>query len=193
MNIINVGNKRINAYVLADPQPKLLVDTGYPGTLTQFTNQCKSAGIDVAQIPLMMITHYHPDHAGLVQPLKALGCKLIVFTNQLNAVPDVRRMVKPQDHFVEIVMTDNIQLRLADSRVFFARLGIQGEVIGAPSHSEDSVALILDEGAAITGDLMPPVLAAPDAQSSWHDIKRHNVRRVYPGHGAMWRLDHARI
>ncbi len=193
MNIINVGNKRVNSYVLADPTPKLLIDTGYPGTLAQFTEQCKRTGVDVAKIPFIIISHFHPDHAGLVQQLKQLGSRLVVFENQLTAVADVRRMVTPKDHYVEIVETDNIRLRLSDSRALLAKIGIQGEIIATPSHTPDSIALILDDGAAFTGDLIPPILAAPDAQSSWHVIKRHNVRRVYPGHGVMWRLDHAQL
>lgn len=193
MNIINVGNHRVNSYVLMDPMPKLLIDTGYPGTLPQFTKQCQRAGIELASIPYFIITHYHPDHAGLAQQLKAMGCKLIVFTTQLTALVDVRKMVGPQDHYVEIVEGDNIRLRLADSRALLAKIGIQGEIIGVPTHSEDSIALILDEGAAFTGDLMPPVLSIADAVASWQKIREYKVRRIYPGHGSMWRLDHTTL
>ncbi len=72
MNIVNVGYRSTNYYVLADTQPRLLVDAGWPGTLSTMRASCKRMGIDLAAIPYQLATHYHPDHAGLVQELKKL-------------------------------------------------------------------------------------------------------------------------
>ena len=46
-------------------------------------------------------------------------------------------------------------LRFEESRSFFEGLGIEGEIIATPSHSEDSISVILDEGICLVGDLEP--------------------------------------
>jgi glyoxylase-like metal-dependent hydrolase (beta-lactamase superfamily II) len=185
MNIVNVGYDSTNYYVLADTSPRLLVDVGWPGTLPKLQHQCKRMGIQLTDIKYLLLTHYHPDHAGLAQELKRTGIKLIVLENQLSAIPVLRTYMKPQNNYVDIDLTDNINVSLDDSRAFLARLSIHGEIIATPGHSDDSVTLILDEGAAFTGDLPPPFMADETSiiQQSWQKIRAFGVKTVYPGHG----------
>ena len=42
-----------------------------------------------------------------------------------------------------------------ESRKFLSSIGIFGEIIHTPSHSEDSISLILDNGSCLVGDLDP--------------------------------------
>ena len=42
-----------------------------------------------------------------------------------------------------------------ESRSFLSCLGISDEIIHTPSHSEDSISLILDDGNCFVGDLEP--------------------------------------
>jgi glyoxylase-like metal-dependent hydrolase (beta-lactamase superfamily II) len=192
MNIVNVGYRSTNYYVLAGSAPRLLVDAGWPGTLATFQHTCKRMDIDLAAIPYQLATHYHPDHAGLVQNLKGLGVRLIVVDTQLAGIPLLRTYVKPQDQYEEITLGDNIVLSAAESRAFLARIGIQGEIISTPGHSDDSVTLILDDGSAFTGDLTVPQAARPDAmdlvRKSWEHIRAKGGRTIYPGHGPVGRL-----
>ena len=188
MNIVNVGYRSTNYYVLADSRPKLLVDAGWPGTLPEFQHACKRAGIDLASIPYILATHFHPDHAGLVQELKRLGAKLILLETQVAAVPLLKTQVKPQDHYVEITVTDNILLKIAESRAFLAKIGIGGEIVSTPGHSDDSVTLLLDAGAAFTGDLTAPPAADEVAQASWAKLRTLGAKTIYPGHGAVGTL-----
>jgi ribonuclease/clavin/mitogillin len=193
MNIVNVGYDSTNCYVLADKTPRLLVDVGWPGTLPKLQHQCKRMSINLSDIKHFLITHYHPDHAGLAQELKRIGCKLILMENQLSAVPTLKTFMKPESHYVDIDLTDNIVLTLGDSRAFWARLGIAGEIIGTPGHSDDSVTLILDEGVAFTGDLPHPLLITDEAKKtlheSWEKIRAFHVNTVYPGHGPIYRIN----
>lgn len=187
MNIVNVGYDSTNYYVLAAAKPLLLVDVGFPGTLPKLLHQCKRGGIQFGEIPYLLITHYHPDHAGLAEEVKRAGVKLIVLENQVAAVPLLRSYMKPGQNYLEINLADTITLAAADSRGFLSRLGIQGEIIATPGHSDDSVTLILDTGAAFTGDLTPP-FAATEAtmdtvSQSWAAIRALRARTIYPGHG----------
>lgn len=193
MNIVNVGYDSTNYYVLSDSKPRLLVDIGWPGTLPKFQRQFQRMDIKLSEISYCVATHYHPDHAGLAQDLKNMGIKLIVLENQVTTLPALKSYVKLSDNFVEIKTTDNTLLSFADSRTFLARLGIQGEIIPTPGHSDDSVTLILDNGSAFTGDLTYPLMASDDVNDavnqSWARIRSFKVKQVYPGHGPVWKLE----
>lgn len=183
MNVINVGYKSTNYYVLADRAPRLLVDAGWPGTLSHFQSVCRRAGVELTSIPYVLATHYHPDHAGLAQELKRLGLKLILVETQVAAVPLLRQQVKPTDGYVEITLADNALVTLADSRAFLKRIGVAGQIVSTPGHSADSVTLLLDDGAAFTGDLTAPMLAEGAALASWDRLRALGAKMVYPGHG----------
>lgn len=187
MNIVNVGYDSTNYYVLADTHPRLLVDAGWPGTLPKFRHACERMGVSLPDIKHFLVTHYHPDHAGLAQELKRLGLKLIVVDTQVSAIPVLRSYTKPRDNFVDIDLVDNIVLRVEESRAFLASIGIQGEIISTPGHSDDSITLVLDAGAAFTGDLTPPMMAPDEgenpARQSWETIRSLGVTTIYPGHG----------
>lgn len=192
MNIINVGYDSTNYYVVADTKPKLLIDVGWSGTLPKLQHHCKRVGISLPDIKHLLITHYHPDHAGLAQELKRIGLKLILLENQISAVPVLRTYMKPEHNYVDIDLTDNVVLKIEDSRAFLEKLGIQGAIIATPGHSDDSVTLILDEGTAFTGDLPHPLMVMDDseeAKASWNKIRALGVKTVYPGHGPVWQLD----
>ncbi|HEX2906720.1 MAG TPA: MBL fold metallo-hydrolase [Phototrophicaceae bacterium] len=191
MNIVNVGYDSTNYYVLADTRPRLLIDVGWPGTLPKLQHQCQRLGLPLADIKHFVITHYHPDHAGLAQELKRLGSQLIVLESQAAAVPILKTHMKPQHNYVPIDLADAIRLNLSDSRVFLAGLGIAGEMISTPGHSDDSVTVVLDEGRAFTGDLTHPLAIGENAilRQSWARIRALGVKTVYPGHGPVWQLE----
>jgi glyoxylase-like metal-dependent hydrolase (beta-lactamase superfamily II) len=115
MNILNVGYDSTNYYLLGS-NPPLLVDAGWPGTLPKFLNVLKRKGVSLQAIKYLLVTHYHPDHAGLAQELKREGLKLIVLENQRAAIPALGKYIKPEQHYVEISLHDNLDLNLDKSR-----------------------------------------------------------------------------
>jgi glyoxylase-like metal-dependent hydrolase (beta-lactamase superfamily II) len=187
MHIVNIGYRSTNYYVLADTAPRLLIDAGWPGTLATLQHTSTRMGLRLADIPYQLVTHYHPDHAGLAEELKRLGVRLLVLDTQLAGIPLLRTYVKPQDHYTEIQLTGNTLLTAAASRAFLAGIGVAGEILSTPGHSDDSVTLVLDEGAAFTGDLTPVSMVPPDpadqAYRSWQRLRALGVHTVYPGHG----------
>jgi ribonuclease/clavin/mitogillin len=186
LNIVNVGYDSTNYYVIETDKAKLLIDIGWPGTLPKLLHVLGRMGIPLSDITHLLVTHYHPDHAGLAQELKRKGVKLIVLENQVAAIPALKQYMKPKHNYVDIAPNDNIHVQTNKSRSFLRHLGIEGEIIITPGHTDDSVTLILDTGAAFTGDLPPASVAeclAPPVQQSWEQIRAHNVHVVYPGHG----------
>ena len=186
MQIVNVGYDSTNYYVLGAGTRRLLVDVGFPGTLPKLSAALKRKGIALQEIGYLLVTHYHPDHAGLAQELKAQGPRLMVLEQQRAAIPLLRRFMKPAHRYVEITLHDNLELAARESRAFLQRIGIAGEVVWTPGNSDDSVSLVLDEGAAFTGGLPPPGFVdeagSDGVQQSWDALRRLQVHTVYSGH-----------
>ncbi|MBI5824643.1 MAG: MBL fold metallo-hydrolase [Chloroflexi bacterium] len=187
MNIINVGYQSTNYYAIDIKGGKLLVDCGWPGTLPQFSKELKRKGNSIQDIKYLLVTHFHPDHAGMTQELKKLGAKHILLDVQADFVPQMTEFFKTKNHpYIPISTNDSINLQVGESRKFLAEINLQGEIIHTPGHSDDSVTLILDEGFAFTGDLQPAFMLAEDdliSRTSWDKIHEHRIKTLYPGHG----------
>jgi endoribonuclease LACTB2 len=188
VNIVNVGYDSTNYYVIGSGNSRLLVDVGWPGTLGKLMANLKRKGIAIGEIRYVLATHYHPDHAGLVQELKNKGVRLMVVEGQRDSIPALKQWMKPEMHYLDIDLRDNTAVSLAESRSFLAKLQIVGEIVNTPGHSNDSVTLILDSGDAFTGDLQSESRADESSiavvRDSWARIYALNARVIHPGHGA---------
>ena len=188
MNIVNLGYRSTNYYALPISAGRLLVDCGWYGLMGQFMAQFRRKGLDPAEVKYVLATHYHMDHAGLVNEFKRLGAKLILMESQTSAlVRGEPAMPAKPPLLITTSPAGNVLLRFAESRQFLASLGLAGEIVSTPAHSADSVSLVLDDGSAFTGDLPPRSLISDDdpaLKASWAELDRCNVMRVYPAHGA---------
>ena len=103
-----------------------------------------------------MATHYHPDHMGLIGQLVEQGVKLLLVDVQMDAV-HYSDGIFARDKIPYSVINEAgaTVISCAESRAFLSSLGISGEIIHTPSHSEDSITLILDDGSCFIGDLEP--------------------------------------
>lgn len=185
MKIVNVGYNSTNYYLLDNDKGKLLVDAGWPGTLPKLLHILKTKGINLQDIACFFVTHFHPDHAGLVQELKDAGGKFLLMEEQVSAVPLLRAMIKTEVAYRAIRPGGEIVLPAKDTRTFLQEFGMDGEIIHTPGHSDDGVTLILDSGEAFTGDL-PPEIMDPDnsaLRQSWNKLRALAIRKIYPGHG----------
>ncbi|MGE0463144.1 MAG: MBL fold metallo-hydrolase [Vicinamibacterales bacterium] len=187
VDIVNVGYRSTNYWVVGRGPSRLLVDLGWPGTMGTMMANLRRMGVPFEDVRYGFATHYHPDHAGLAQELKQAGMPLVVLEEQVEAFPRLAALTKPRDGYVDITPHDNLVLSCADSRALLARIGLSGQVVHTPGHSDDSVSLLLNDGAAFTGDLTPPGLACGgDVQvvrASWRRLKDLGATRVYPAHG----------
>ena len=81
----------------------------------------------------------------------------------------------------------------AESRAVLKTLGVDGEILRTPSHSEDSVSLLLDDGSCLVGDLEPlAYLAGYDEnaalKSDWEQILCRHPKRILYAHANEQRL-----
>ena len=187
MKKLRYGNT--NTFFLEGSQGGLLIDTDMVGTLPLFFRAIKAAGIDFRDITYVLATHYHPDHIGLMGELQKLGVTLLLV--------DVQR---PSVHFADDIFARDRKLRYVpidetaarviscgESRSFLHSIGIEGEIIYTPSHSEDSISLILDDGTCIVGDLEPLEYLAgyggnPALEQDWARIISCHPGRILYAH-----------
>lgn len=167
---------------------RLLVDTDYAGTMPAFYRALKANGIRAESITHVMATHFHPDHCGLIGELQKRGVRLILPEIQKEAVhfPDY---IFKRDGIsyvpVDEGTADNISIE--SGRDYLRTLGIEGEIVSTPSHSRDSISLILDDGDCIVGDLQPReyiVCYDEDTglKADWYVIMNHRPKRILYAH-----------
>ena len=179
-----------NTYFIRGAKGSILLDTDYAGTLQMFYKAIKANGISLKDITYILATHYHLDHMGLIGEFVNMGVKFLVMDTQV-----------PNLHFSDKIFSREKNLRFLpsvpeekaeviackDSRAFLAALGIDGEIISTPSHSEDSIALVLDSGDCFVGDLEP--MEYMDGyeensalQSDWEKVMSFCPNVIHYGH-----------
>lgn len=181
-----------NTFFIRGEKGGLLIDTDWAGTLPAFYKTIKANGIKVSDITFVLTTHWHPDHMGLVSELMKQGVKLLL--------PDVQ---KEYVHFSDgIFARDGMPYQPVDetlatviscreSRDVLARMRISGEIIHTPSHSKDSISLILDNGDCFAGDLesFGNIEAYEDnakLKADWDLILSFGPKKVYFAHRPDW-------
>lgn len=83
-------------------------------------------------------------------------------------------------------------ISFAESRAVLERMGLAGEILPTPGHSDDSISLLLDDGSVFTGDLTRPGFISREdptvVLASWRLLRGRGAVRVYPGHGPIWEM-----
>ena len=179
-----------NTYFIRGAKGNILLDTDYAGTLPMFYKAIKANGISIKDITFVLVTHCHPDHMGLIGELVSMGVKFLVMDTQvpnLHFSDDIFRRDQTL-RFLPSVPEDKAEvIACKDSRAFLAALGIDGEIVSTPSHSEDSITLALDSGDCFVGDLEPMEFMDgyeenKALQSDWEKVMSFSPRVIHYGH-----------
>ena len=193
MIILKYGNT--NTFFIQGNTGGLLVDTDYCGTLPAFYKVLKQNGVKLKDIEYVAATHYHPDHAGLIGELMKQGVKLLLVDVQKDSV-HCSDYIFERDKlpYSPIDESKATVISCAESRNFLKRMGIPGEIIYTPSHSEDSISLVLYDGDCLVGDLEPYdyIEAYGDhvkLSSDWERILAFQPKRIYYAHRPERRMD----
>ena len=197
-NCIKLRYGNTNTFLVRGSHESILIDTDYAGTLPGFYKAIKDIGITVKDIGYILATHFHPDHIGLFGELMEQGVKLLLLEKQTASVhySDELFAREPRLGFKPIDASNAVFVTPEESRSFLKELGIDGEIISTPSHSEDSISLILDEGICIVGDLEPYefIEAYEDntkLSEDWERILSFNPKLIYYAHANEKRLEEA--
>lgn len=191
ITIVNVGYRSTNYWVVSAGASRLLIDIGWPGTMGVMKANLKRMSVPIREIRYAVATHYHIDHAGLAEEIKRAGVSLLVLEVQVGAIPIMKTWTKPWDNYTDITTDGNVTISFGQSRQLLKTIGIAGEILPTPGHSHDSISILLDDGAAFTGDLPPESYSAdnPTALQSWRLLRERGATHVYPAHGPIRAID----
>lgn len=183
VELIKYGNT--NCYYIEGKNGSLLIDTDWAGTLQLFYKKVKE--LNIKKIDYLLITHFHPDHMGIAQDIMNTGTKLLLIDVQNEYIHQADVIFqKDKNSNFHPINTEPIIISCEQSRQFLNDLGIYGEIIHTPGHSDDSISIILDDGIAFVGDLYDLKSAKQfndkKINDSWNKILSHNISKIYYGH-----------
>ena len=183
---IKYGNT--NTFFVYGNSCGLLIDTDYAGTLPSFYKVLKQNNIKVKDIGYLLASHYHPDHMGLIGELINQGVTLLLIDVQKDFI-HLSDNIFTKDNLIYTPIDEakSTVISCKESRDFLLNIGIYGEIIHTPSHSEDSISLILDNGYCFVGDIDPlEYIEAYEENSAlksdWELISSFNPKTIFYAH-----------
>ena len=125
---------------------------------------------------------------GLIGELMKQGVKLLLVDTQKAHVHDSDEIfARDKLSYRPIDETLASIISCEESRDFLVQMGIPGAIVRTPSHSEDSVCVILDDGDCFVGDLDPfEYIEAyeenPKLKNDWERVLSYRPKRIFYSH-----------
>ena len=194
MKIKELKYSNTNTYLIEGDKGNIIFDTGWAGTFPLFCKELKEQGHSVQDISYIFISHFHPDHYGIAEEIAEKGPIIVVMDVQKDHIHFMDYVFQNEGNISFRPVNDsNIRnLNISDSRAFLEKLGINGEIIHTPGHSDDSITLWLDEGAIFVGDLNPlyelELHEGTQIYNSWVNLMGRDPSVVYYGHAKTFRI-----
>lgn len=207
-NVVQLLSGRSNAYLLLKDQLVILIDTGKKSACKKLLRQIRSLGLSGDKITHLILTHTHFDHCQSAAKIKEISsCSIVVsgmathsiaagyttlprgttcLTNLLSAIG---RWIGRKGFGYQPFVAD----QLIRGDVDFMDAGSLIRIVETPGHSDDSIAVIVDDEIAVVGDVMfgvfrnsiyPPFADHPGTTiQSWKRLLDTPCSTFLPGHG----------
>jgi glyoxylase-like metal-dependent hydrolase (beta-lactamase superfamily II) len=129
-----------------------MVDAGWPGSLPALKSQLRVYGIQPAEIRFVLITHTHPDHAGLAQDIKQMaGARLILHEKQRPFLPELEASLKDKGGYIgdlHLPQFASDEIAAAVTRASWQKLLAHGVKTFYPAHGEPFQARVVERALA---------------------------------------------
>ena len=188
MNIIELHYSNTNTYLIQGSKGYLLFDAGWAGSFPAFCKSLGEAGVKLSDIAMILISHYHPDHMGIVGEITDKGPVLIVCDIQKDFLHSSDHIFEKENR-KDYVPIDDGKVRvisISESRKVLGEIGIDGEIVATPGHSDDSISLLLGSGELFVGDLNPlyelELHKGTEIGESWDKLLARKPKIIYYGH-----------
>ncbi len=193
MDIITLTHKSAKSYLIGSNHNYVMFDAGWIDSYRDFMIQMKENKIKLEDIKYLIVSHFHIDHAGLVQVLKDYGVTLLMLDNQVQGIDEINNFYekKPNSDFVKLKHENNSVVNTTESRKLLEEIGIKGAIIETPGHSLDSVSLVIDNQCIFIGDLPPFEMADANDEKvmkDWIKIFEMDIKSVYPAHAPAFEI-----
>jgi glyoxylase-like metal-dependent hydrolase (beta-lactamase superfamily II) len=164
-----------------------MIDALWPDSLNSFYKTIGKHNIKIESIKYVIVTHFHPDHAGLVQTLKNKGITVLLHECQKDGIHWLNDFFirHPEKEYEPIAIDGMNIISSEESKNILKEIGMEGEIIATNGHSEDSISIIIEEN-IFTGDL--PDLEYIEGYHSekltenWERILKYKIKKAFPAH-----------
>lgn len=202
----------INRCYIIRQSGSILIDGGSPNEIKSIEKSINSFGLRQDEIKLVVLTHYHFDHAGSAADIRNLtGARLMIhrrdndFLNKAEMIwpKGVNRWGKITSSIFKIILVNKMKFPetkadiVLDAKEFpLSDYGIDGKVVHTPGHTAGSLSVLLDTGDAFVGCMAhnnPPFRLKPGypiyaddielLKKSWEVLINMGAKTIYPGHG----------
>ena len=172
MEIMKVGNRIINNYILKLNNSFLLIDTGYPEQYQSFKKRLAKHNIKLSNISYIFLTHVHDDHVGFLNDiLDNSDARIILhplavdilkkgqnsfeggYTSYLSLIFfGIMKILGKGEHRFPVVDRPERFIVLDNTTIPTIEKELSGNIINLPGHSMDSIGLLLEDGSLFCGD-----------------------------------------
>lgn len=208
-----------SSFLLKYSEGYLLIDTSFPNDYKKLKEKIKSIPVEISDINYILLTHYHHDHSGSAAMLREeTNAKIIAHKNaipwlakgegtvlaswvnlRVNIIFSINEFLSKSvkdTSFPPLQISDDDIIISGDDDKTLRDIGIPGQILHTPGHSNDSISVVLDDGRAFIGDIaidFPKFLGtyyraalienADQMLESWQKIIDAGALTLYPAHG----------
>lgn len=195
---------------LVEDNGLFLIDTGFLGFERKILKKIHQIGRKPEDLRLILVTHDHVDHFGGLKGIHSFsGAPVACHRLDCEDISQASKAVSPSislgAHILSFLARVSLPFMkmegvcpevILEGGMLLEDFGLGAKVLHTPGHTSGSISVMLEDGSAITGDLvmgkvpfkykpLPPSFAedVPAVHSSWRYLLEEGVKTIYPAHG----------